>query len=67
MISTSLSKHGIVIKSGFDRFYNFIFYLNINQHIILILDVTDLLKSLGYIEGAINNPQDFVYEKAYVS
>ncbi|PIM96461.1 Ferredoxin--NADP reductase [Candidatus Hodgkinia cicadicola] len=33
----------------------------------MILDVTDLLKSLGYIEGAINNPQDFVYEKAYVS
>ncbi|PIM95235.1 Ferredoxin--NADP reductase [Candidatus Hodgkinia cicadicola] len=33
----------------------------------MIFDVTDLLKSLRYTEGTINNPQDFVYEKAYVS
>ncbi|PIM96159.1 Ferredoxin--NADP reductase [Candidatus Hodgkinia cicadicola] len=33
----------------------------------MIFDVTNLLKTLGYIEGVTNNPQDFVYEKSYVS
>ncbi|PIM95855.1 Ferredoxin--NADP reductase [Candidatus Hodgkinia cicadicola] len=33
----------------------------------MILDVVNLLKSIGYIEGTINNPQDFVYEKAFVN
>ncbi|PIM96410.1 Ferredoxin--NADP reductase [Candidatus Hodgkinia cicadicola] len=33
----------------------------------MILDVVNLLRSIGYLEGAINNPQDFVYERAFVS
>ncbi|PIM95229.1 Ferredoxin--NADP reductase [Candidatus Hodgkinia cicadicola] len=31
----------------------------------MVFNVTNLLKSLKYVEGATNNPQDFVYEKAY--
>ncbi len=33
----------------------------------MIIDVVNLFKSIGYIEGTINNPQDFVYEKAFVN
>ncbi|PIM95098.1 Ferredoxin--NADP reductase [Candidatus Hodgkinia cicadicola] len=33
----------------------------------MVFNVTKLLKKLGYNRGAINNPQDFVYEKAYIS
>ena len=32
----------------------------------MVFNVTNLLKSLKYVEGATNNPQDFVYEKADV-
>ncbi len=31
----------------------------------IVFDVTNLLKSLKYIEGATNNPQNFVYERVY--
>ncbi|PIM95170.1 Ferredoxin--NADP reductase [Candidatus Hodgkinia cicadicola] len=31
------------------------------------LDGTNLLKALGYNEGTVNNPQDFVYERTFVS
>ncbi len=33
----------------------------------IVFDVTNLLKSLKYIEGATNNPQNFVYEGYIVS
>ncbi len=31
------------------------------------LDGTNLLKALGYNEGRVNNPQDFVYERTFVN
>ncbi len=31
----------------------------------MVFDVTNLLKLLKYVEGATNNPQDFVYEGVY--
>ncbi len=31
------------------------------------LDVTNLLKVLGYNKGTANNPQDFAYERQFVN
>ncbi len=31
------------------------------------VDIMNLLKTLGYKEGSINLPQDFVYEKSFVN
>ncbi|MFP2998004.1 ferredoxin--NADP reductase [Candidatus Hodgkinia cicadicola] len=33
----------------------------------MITDIMNLLKTLGYKEGSINLPQDFVYEKSFVT
>ena len=45
--------------------YHPVSYTHLDVYKRQVFNVTNLLKSLKYVEGATNNPQDFVYEKAY--